>query len=450
MSTRTRRGRWGAGVLAVVMGISLAGCSSNSGSSETSIDPDADPESVTGTVTVMTPSGELTEEMIAAFNKIYPQVKVTVLEEDALKLKALQAAGTPRTSGEPRGPPVPALVAQGQLLDLTEPLEAVGVDASTMFEASELYVVDGARYGVPKDWSPDFTIFVNNKLFEQAGIPVPDPAQPLSWEQVGELARQLTVASGATTSQFGLGGSWEILGPARTVGVAVAEAGEELYSADQKSIELTSNPHAMEALKFMADLAKDGVTHSPGNPSATWVGDEFMNGKVAMVNFGYWFNASLNSGETAVGTDYTLLPAPYWNDEDARIDPTVSATGWVMSSKTKNAQATFALLDWYVRGDQARERAEAGWGYPALREYVDLLPQDSAWNQQVYDVVKSEAEISPSITFDRYYDDISVFTDSYNKNLQEYIKGTITIDEFGSAIEADVDAAIADGAFAVE
>lgn len=448
MNNVTRRGRVVAGVLAAVIGISLAGCAS-SAPSKANIDPKADPKSVSGKVTVMAPV-ELSDAMIEEFNKTYPNVKVTRIDEDALKLKALQAAGTPPDIWRTTGPSVPALVAQGQLLDITKPLEAVGVTAKTTYPSSDLYVVNGKRYGVPKDWSPDFTIFVNNKLFKQAGIPVPDPSQPLSWKQVGDIAHKLTITSGATTTQFGLTGSWELLGPARTIGVAVAEAGGQLYSADQKKIELTSNPHAMEALQFIADLAKDGVTHSPANPSATWGGDEFMNGKIAMANYGYWFNASLNSGKTAVGTDYTLLPAPYWSNKSARIDPTVSATGWVISSKTKNAQAAFAFLTWYTAGAQAKERAQAGWGYPALRSYATLLPQDNAWDKQVYGVVKSEAQVAPAITFDRYYDDISVFTDSYNKHLQDYIKGTITIKELGSAIEADVDAAIADGVSIVQ
>ncbi|NKF34701.1 hypothetical protein HER21_50705, partial [Pseudomonas sp. BGM005] len=76
------------------LGLSLIACTS-SAPSDVTIDPNADPESVKGSVTVMTPTGELTTEMIAEFNETYPNVDVTVIEEDALKLKSLQAAGTP-------------------------------------------------------------------------------------------------------------------------------------------------------------------------------------------------------------------------------------------------------------------------------------------------------------------------------------------------------------------
>ncbi|KQR51781.1 hypothetical protein ASF88_09190 [Leifsonia sp. Leaf336] len=403
---------------------------------------------MSGTITVMVPPGELTPANIAEFNKEYPKVTVKQIDEDPVKLKALQAAGDPPDIWRPTGPQIPALVAQGQLLDLTTALHVAGVDDSSTYPAARLYTVKGKQYGAPKDWSPDFTIFVNNKLFEKAGIPVPDPKVPMSWAQIGDLARKLTVSSGGATSQFGLTGSWELLGPARTIQVALAESGESLYAKDDKSIRLASNPHAVKALQFIADLAKDGATHSPLNPSATWGGDEFMKGTVAMANYGYWFNASIDSGKTAVGTDYTLLPAPYWNDPSSRIDPTVSATGWVISSKTKNAQAAFELLKWYLAGPQAVERAQAGWGYPALKSNTKYLPHDTAVDKQVLDVVDSDAKVSPSLHFNQYYDD-GAFTNSYNKHLQEYIKGQIDIKQFASEIQNDVNGTIADGVSAI-
>ncbi|MDQ0691251.1 ABC transporter substrate-binding protein [Arthrobacter sp. W4I7] len=451
LTRRNFEGRRTRLAITALLGATVLALSSCSAQPETgsNLDLNADPKSVTGTVTVMVPPDELTAQNIADFNEQYPNIKVEQVDEDPVKLKALQAAGDPPDIWRPTGPQIPALVAQGQLLDLTDALRASGMDDASTYPAAQLYTVNDRQYGAPKDWSPDFTIFVNNKLFQEAGIPIPDPKVPLSWTQIGELARKLTVKAGEATSQLGLTGSWELLGPARTIQVALAEGGESLYSDDDKSIVLTSNPRAVNALKFIADLAKDGATHSPLNPSATWGGDEFMKGKVAMVNFGYWFNAQINSGKTAVGTDYTLLPAPYWSDANARINPTVSATGWVISSKSKNAQAALELLKWYIAGPQAVERAQAGWGFPALKAYSEHLPQDTPIDKKVLEVANSEAKVSPSLSFNRYYDD-GAFTNSYSKHLQDYIKGQIDINEFASQIEKDVNTTIADGVSAVE
>jgi multiple sugar transport system substrate-binding protein len=133
------------------------------------INPSADPAAVKGTITIMRNPAEITAETIADFNKKYPGVKVEAIDHDAVKLKSMLAAGNPPDLIRAEAPQVGALVGQRQLEDLTAALQAVGITNEKTFDAAELYVVDGKRYGVPFDWSPDFTVFVNNKLFKKAG-----------------------------------------------------------------------------------------------------------------------------------------------------------------------------------------------------------------------------------------------------------------------------------------
>jgi multiple sugar transport system substrate-binding protein len=442
--TTPRLRRWTSIALVAVLGATLAACTTEPEAPVSVIDVNADPESVTGTITVMRNAGEITEELIARFNEDFPNVTIDPIDVDPVRLRALQAAGDAPDIFRTDGPTIPSLVAQGLVYDLTEPLEASGFTSDTTFGVADLYIVEGRRYGIPNDWSPDFSIFVNNAAFEAAGLEVPDPSTPLSWEEISELAEQLTITDGAVTTQFGMGGAWDTFAPARVLSTAVEESGGTLYSEDQTSVEISSNPVALEALRFMADQQKNGFMRSPLNPSASWVGDEFTQGTIAMVSFGYWFNGFVNSGETAVGTEYTMLPAPYWNDESSRINPTITGTGYVMSADTDNPQAAWAFWNWYVADQGARDRATAGAGLPVLRENLSLLPQDTENNVQAFEVVSAEAEVSPALQFNRYYDD-AVFTESYNKYLQEYIQGAITLEEMAEGIEADVNAAIQDG-----
>jgi multiple sugar transport system substrate-binding protein len=408
------------------------------------INATADPATVKGTVTLMRNPAEITAETIAEFNKKYPGVKVEAIDYDALKLKTMLAAGTPPDLFRAEAPQVGSLVGQGQLEDLTAPLQAIGITNEKTFDAAELYVFDGKRYGLPFDWSPDFTVFVNNKLFKKAGLTVPDPSKPLSWAELADLGKKLTVKAGSKTTQFGLGGAWDTFPPARVISTRLAESGEKLYGDDQKTINLANNPKAVEALKFMADLAKDGVTHSPSNPSASWSGEEFSKGQVAMVVYGYWFNRVVNSGKTAVGTDYTVLPGPYWTDAAKRVNPTMTGTGMVMSSKTKDPQAAWAFYSWYLTGERAQTNAKTGSGFPVVEADAALLPKTQPVDVQALEVASSEAKVAPALQFNRYYDD-AVFTNSYNKNLQKYVAGSLTIEEMAKNIEADVKAAIQDG-----
>lgn len=446
MSPKTSHRRWLAAIAAsAVLSISLAACSTTADQPAVSaIDTAADPASVTGTITLMRNPGEINEDTIAEFNKTFPNVTVEMIDVDPINLKALQAAGTPPDLFRVEAPAVPPLVAQGQLMDLTAPLTEVGITSESAFKSADLYLVDGKRYGTPNDWSPDFSVYVNNKIFAAAGIDIPDPSTPLSWEEIGALAKKLTISDGTTTSQFGFGGAWDTFGPARVVSTAVAEAGQTLYAEDQESMNLVSNPDAMSALGIMADLQKTGDMHSPVNPSASWSGDEFTKGTMAMVSYGYWYNSFLNKGDTAVGFDYTVLPAPYWKSEADRINPTITGTGYVMSSKTQNPQAAWAFLNWYAYDQGANDRASRGAGFPVLKANVALLPQESAVDKQALEVVSADAEVSPALQFNRYYDD-AVFTDSYNKYLQDYIKGSIDLETMAKSIENDVNAAIQDG-----
>lgn len=438
-----------AGAVALTAALVLTGCGADGGSpANESIDPDASPESVTGSLTVMRNPGEMKDEQIAEFESMYPNLDVTVIDYDSVKLSSLQAAGSPPDVFRVEGPAVGPLVAQGLLLDLTEPFESAGITAETTYQAADIYVADGKRYGLPKDWSPDLSIFVNNALFEQAGVAIPDPSTPITWAEVKGISEKLQAGLPQPSSVVPFGGAWDTFSPARFLSARLAESGQLLYSEDEKSIELTSNPDAVEFLGYMADMAKAGLTTSPLDPSATWAGDDFTKGTVAMAMYGYWFNTLLNTGETAVGTNYTVLPAPYWSDEDSRVDPTVTGTGYVVSSATKNPQAAWEFMKWYLTGDQAQGRAEAASGLPILKSDASLLPQDSDVNKQAYSVVTNEAEVSPALQFNKYYDD-SVFTASYNKYLQDYLAGSITIDEMAQSIEDEVNAAIQDGVLAI-
>ena len=91
-----------------------------------------------------------------------------------------------------------SMLSKGVLLDLEPYLEqspVVGVE-DFFPQTVEPYRWDGKRfgqgpiYGLCKDWSPDFLIFYNKNLFDEAGIPHPDG----SWtrEEFVDIARRLT------------------------------------------------------------------------------------------------------------------------------------------------------------------------------------------------------------------------------------------------------------------
>jgi multiple sugar transport system substrate-binding protein len=128
------------------------------------------------TLTVMRNPPELTPEQVKEFEAEHPNIKLTLLDSDPTKLKSLQAAGNAPDVFRVQGPEVPQLVTQRQLLDLTDRFESSDLLApDDLAPANDLYEIDGKRYGAVKDWSPDYTVFINNALFEQAGVPCSRP-----------------------------------------------------------------------------------------------------------------------------------------------------------------------------------------------------------------------------------------------------------------------------------
>src|SRR5207249_12277781 len=101
-------------------------------------------------------------------------------------------------------------------------------------------------------------------------------------------------------------------------------------------------------------------------------------GQVAMLQYGYWFSAMAESDITKGKT--VFLPAPTWSG--VRRDPTMTATGWVVSAQTKDPDAAWAVFEQYMGGKPALDRAKSGWGVPGLKSLYKEMPPQPALHQQ--------------------------------------------------------------------
>jgi multiple sugar transport system substrate-binding protein len=343
---------------------------------------------------------------------------------------------------------LPRFVLQGILLDITPYLEASElISIDDLAPANNYFVVDGAYYGMAKDWSPDFSLFISNNAFEEAGLEIPSTTEPLTYEQVGELARQLTVKEGDRTLRYGYGyGFLE-----RQVQLMLAEKGVSLYSEDFKEIHITDNPDAIEALRWFYDLAVDGVIPTPLDPAATWTGQTFMDGQYGIISYGYWFSGMVTGAteESPVYNAVTMLPAPTWTGE-ARYNPTWGPTGIAIAADSKHPDEAFRFFEWFNAGDPALARAASGWGVPALNSLQDLMPTETPFQQAALEQVQNEMAVSDFVIPVNPYYDSAVFTSTWELYLEDALRGTIDFDEMLELVEVDVNAAIRDGVIAAE
>ena len=95
-------------------------------------------------------------------------------------------------------------------------------------------------------------------------------------------------------------------------------------------------------------------------------------------------------------------------------------------------------------GQPAVDRAGSGWGVPALKSLLPLLPQTTPLQQQAYRVLNSELEVMSPLQFNPFLGEGS-FYNAWNQHLEEALTGVITFDELCSKTEADVNGLIQEG-----
>jgi multiple sugar transport system substrate-binding protein len=407
----------------------------------------AEPKKVEGHVVVMTNRGELSDDQIKQFEADNPGITIEFVPYDNTRFMAMYAAGNPPDIVRVQAPMVPSLLARNMLLDLTPYFQSSSLikiddlaDANKYYWAeSPLEIGTGKMYGMVKDFSPDFTLFANSKAFEAAGVPVPDPSKVLTYAEVADLAGKVSKINGDRIEMFGYGlaDSWID----RIWMNALAEKGQSLYTPQFDKIILDTDD-AKALVKYYVDLAEKRLVASPTDPSPNgWSGADFAAGMVGLTQWGYWFQAMAESDATKGSV--VMLPAPTWGTE--RRDPTMTATGWVVTSQTKVPDAAWKVFEWYMAGQPAIDRAKSGWGVPALKSQVNLLPQETPFQQEAYKILQGELALgTPPLQFNPFIGE-NVVSNAYNKYLDQYLKKEIKFDDLIKGIEADVNQAIKDG-----
>jgi multiple sugar transport system substrate-binding protein len=407
-----------------------------------------------GNVVVFHDVKELTEDMIAQFEKEHPGITIEfVNREEPARLSAMVAAGTPPDLIRVQAPAIPGYLARGLLKDLTPYFEASSVlrlddlmPANNYYKAeTPMKIGTGPIYGMCKDFSPDFTVFAYKKAFEDAGLPVPDPAKPLTYAEIAELAKKVSKKEGDRVLMWGYG--YEDGWIDRIWMNNLAELGQNLYTDDFTKVVIADNPETVKLAQYFYNLAKENLAVNPVNPSPNgWAGGDFTAGLLAMMQYGFWYSAMAETDTTR--GQVVMLPGPTWAGQ--RRDPTMTATGMVMAAESKNPDAAWVVFEWFNGGQPALDRAASGWGVPALKSMLKLVPQETEFQKHCYKILEGELALeTPPLQFNPYLGETE-FTNSWKTHLEQALRGGITFDQMLKNIETDINTAIADNKAIIE
>lgn len=389
---------------------------------------------------VMTTRRELTSEEVAAFHGDNPDIRIKVVENIPQLFELGVATGDIPDLFRVDAMQIPGLVNKGLLLDITDAMTKSKLIAfNDIHENANYFVVNGRYYGLPKDWSLDFSLYIYNQAFKEAGVPIPSTTEPMTYAELAQLAGKLTQRKGNKVVRPG----FYTYSLERAITAILIQNGTRLFNNDSSEMQLTENPIAREVVRYFYDMGLDG--RMPSAPESTDNFLAFFDGKLAITQYGYWFGA-LVTKEKVIHNQVTMLPAPTWDRSLPRLNTSVGPVGLALSATTKHPEAAYRFFEWYIAGKGAEARTRAGWGVPTLLSMQDLLPQKTPFDRQRLDVLRSELPYAdrklPQIN---YRSVVNAFNRSWVANLKLARAGKIDFDEFISNLQEEVNLAIQDG-----
>ncbi|WP_170298528.1 extracellular solute-binding protein [Agromyces allii] len=427
------RVRLAVGAFALTSAVVLTGCTAGGAGGDAG---------GTTTVTVMYAVNEFTEDYIADFEADNPDIKIEFLEYDENRLNAMLTAGDPPDFV--RGSPSANLFARG----LAAPLDDY-IAKSKVIKEDDLLPVndlwrwdgkkqgDGPRYGIVKDFSPDNTLWQNEAIYEAAGVEPLSTTEPASWDDVLETAKQLKAAG--VEMPLGIEWQWGIAGILNTM---VQQQGGQVFSDDLTTIDLQS-PEAQRAIQWFIDYGKAEVGPTSLNPLPdNQDAPSFLAGKMATTKDGFWFGGNLASEDgAAVAATSSMAPAPTFGE---RLSPALGAVGaWIPVGSDAKDQA-WKVMEYFMAGQPAIDRASSGWGLPSLESLWENIPADEPYQKQSIELAKDEVNYIVPLQ-DSPYITATQWNGILDREIQAGIQGTKTAEEIAKAVEAEVDPLLAQG-----
>lgn len=285
---------------------------------------------------------------------------------------------------------------------------------------------DGKLYGLPKDLGP-WAMVYNKTLFEQKGVALPDPTEPMTLDEFVKVAKQLTSGAGVE----------KIYGTANyTLESAVWSNGGDFLSEDKKSITVDT-PEFAEALQWVADLALvHGVAPTTSEAAASGWFERWCNGKIGMAWMGPWDQPTF--WET-VTFEWDIMPTPV-NEKTGKAISWLGSAALCVSAKSKEAEVAYELAEFLCMDEEAQKiNCESGQAVPNIIEMaendytkMDKMPQ----NKQVFlDILKNPEKGQFKST---YYTKNSTWYDYFITEANKVYSGEMSAADFCKQIQPDL------------
>lgn len=281
--------------------------------------------------------------------------------------------------------------------------------------------VDGSVYAAARDVSP-MAMFLNVKLFEEAGIELPN--EDWTVEDFLEIAQKLTKADASGKAEQW--GYYFPKYPDTMYDWVIMEGGRYVSEDGKKS--LMSTPETKAGLQFMYDLIyKYGVCPTEAQHSQYGDGNfaSFLAGKVGMQIAALSFSSNLTSATPPI--EYAVVPLP---KKDGMQFTHAFVNTWAIPRGAKNPELSWRVIEWLSGKGGQQIALDFGMGLPASKEVnTAAFVAQRADNQVFLDALNYAAP------FETYQ-----YGAEFNVELREQLDALwlneTTVDDAAAAIDA--------------
>ncbi|WP_062109955.1 ABC transporter substrate-binding protein [Bacillus niameyensis] len=230
----------------------------------------------------------------------------------------------------------------------------VGIFDQPLLDSLRAYDDEGRTIGLP-DGTSVIGLYYNKDVFDLFGIDYPDPEKPMTWQEVLDLARKMTVERDGV-QYIGLDGMSRFALQQFAPTATNPETGEVLINE-------------REAYKRYFDLVAE-FYNIPGMREEESLGTNFVEKRAAMT---LATNVALNwiGGDDVESLD--LVPFPVWPDQPT-IGPLMGTTPMVITNYSENKEVALEILKAYFLPEILTEHVRTGGTVPPIAD-EELLKQ---------------------------------------------------------------------------
>lgn len=399
----------------------------------------------TGTLSVVTNAGgnaQLMADVITAFEKKYPDIKVTqnAIDPTTLLNEATQLYSSSNAPDvgflQPSSSAWTNLINGKQLLDISDVWTTSGLTTNVPADVVSQFGVGSTQYGVPFDqvWAP--VIYYNKSLFQKAGVTAPIGKAPT----LAEWNTIISKLKAAHIQPLAVGaGEFPALHVAGALLQTAATSTDPYSNYLTNTVKGSTTPATyatgtyLAAMKVVKQWVDQGVfVKGAATMKEAQSVSLFAAGGAAMLSDGSWAADSVKGQSPSFTTGWFLYP-----QEQANVNPaflTYTGDGEIVPAKAKNPAAAKLFLEFLV-SEATQANIQPKYGVPVRQDVPEsALGAINPIDAQMFSSFKAQG------TATIWSPDPSVVT-AAETGVQEIITGQKTPEEVAADVQKVADAA---------